>query len=237
MWSNVISIDKMYDKEFEYLYEKIKADKNVSYAYEESRSRHFLYLASLCESSLDVIANVENSICEVYLNHFKLKHFTKNFKTLSDPLVALTSALLLFDHAYEDALIRKVLSEATEYNIDGILNFRLGALTENWNELSDLISNLLASSQTDDDVYAVAQFINSQEGGINRLMLSENQLVNLTKSKNVEIENFFDNSDQNLIFAIIKEKPAELVVKNRRLTDSLKRSISPFARIRESKYD
>lgn len=68
-------------------------------------------------------------------------------------------------------------------------------------------------------------------------MLSENQLVNLTKSKNVEIENFFDNNDQNLIFAIIKEKPAELVVKNRRLTDSLKRSISPFARIRESKYD
>lgn len=237
MWSNVISIDKMYDKEFEYLYEKIKADKNVSYAYEESRSRHFLYLASLCESSLDVIANVENSICEVYLNHFKLKHFTKNFKTLSDPLVALTSALLLFDHSYEDALIRKVLSEATEYNIDGILNFRLGALTENWNELSDLISNLLANSQTDDDVYSVAQFINSQEGGINRLMLSENQLVNLTKSKNVEIENFFDNNDQNLIFAIIKEKPAELVVKNRRLTDSLKRSISPFARIRESKYD
>lgn len=237
MWSNVISIDKMYDKEFEYLYEKIKADKNVSYAYEESRSRHFLYLASLCESSLDVIANVENSICEVYLNHFKLKHFTKNFKTLSDSLVALTSALLLFDHAYEDALIRKVLSEATEYNIDGILNFRLGALTENWNELSDLISNLLANSQTDDDVYSVAQFINSQEGGINRLMLSENQLVNLTKSKNVEIENFFDNNDQNLIFAIIKEKPAELVVKNRRLTDSLKRSISPFARIRESKYD
>ena len=143
----------------------------------------------------------------------------------------------MFDHAYEDALIRKVLSEATEYNIDGILNFRLGALTENWNELSDLISNLLANSQTDDDVYAVAQIINSQEGGINRLMLSENQLVNLTKSKNVEIENFFDNSDQNLIFAIIKEKPAELVVKNRRLTDSLKRSISPFARIRESKYD
>lgn len=146
MWSNVISLDKTYNREFDYLFEKIKNNKNLSYAYEESKDRNFLYLASVCDSASTVINEVENAICEVYLNHFKLAYFLSGFKSnISPAIVTLTSALLLFDQTYEDTLIRKVLSEVIDYNIDGIyfiiglndilINFkRFAAKTEKSND-------------------------------------------------------------------------------------------------------
>lgn len=239
MWSNVISLDKTYSREFDYLFDKIKNNKNLSYAFEESKDRNFLYLASVCDSAATVINEVENAICDVYLNHFKLAYFMSSLKNRVTPaLVALTSALLLFDQTYEDTLIRKVLSEVIDYNVDGILNFRLKDLTANWSELSDLIANLLSNSNSDDDIYSVAEFIHSQEGGKNQLMFGENGLFNLTKSESVKVENYFDNSDLNLLFAIIKESPKELILNGAALPVGVKKSLRPFAIINEAaKYD
>ena len=51
MWSNVISIDKSYAKEIEFLLAEVKNIKDLSYAIEESKDRTWIYLASLCERS------------------------------------------------------------------------------------------------------------------------------------------------------------------------------------------
>lgn len=239
MWSNVISLDKTYNREFDYLFEKIKNNKNLSYAYEESKDRNFLYLASVCDSASTVINEVENAICEVYLNHFKLAYFLSGFKSnISPAIVTLTSALLLFDQTYEDTLIRKVLSEVIDYNIDGILNFRLRDLTENWAELSELIANLISNSNNDEDIYSVAEFIHSQEGGKNMLVLGGDGLFNVTKSQEVKVENYFDNNDLNLLFAIIKESPKELVLNGAVLPIAVKKSLKSFAIINDAaRYD
>ena len=48
MWSNLISIDKGYDKEIGYILDKLQCTKDVSYAIEESEDRMWIYLASAC---------------------------------------------------------------------------------------------------------------------------------------------------------------------------------------------
>ena len=89
-----------------------------------------------------------------------------------------------------------------------------------------------------DDIYSVAEFIHSQEGGKNQLMFGENGLFNLTKSESVKVENYFDNSDLNLLFAIIKESPKELILNGAALPVGVKKSLRPFAIINEAaKYD
>lgn len=76
MWSNVISIDKGFRREIEFILGKLKNIRHLSYAVEESRDRVFVYIASVCEMQEEVEAQVRDVLQTVFLVFLKLRFFS-----------------------------------------------------------------------------------------------------------------------------------------------------------------
>jgi len=233
MWSCELSIAKEFNREFNYLETRVKQCKNLSFALEESKERNFIYVAALCDNREEVQRYIEQSVCEVYLTYMKLSFFLKRLEHtyLTHSLVALLSSLIFFDRTFEESLIVKTMQELATYNVDGILNFRLRALTDNWNELSVLANNLLKVASTPDDIFNVATFLASSDSK-NRLLFQKNggcQIINTTENRQVEVERFFDEPEFDLILATVRECPSEIIIEDVKFSEPMQQTLKKLA--------
>lgn len=229
MWSNVISIDKSFDKETDFIVNNVRGIKNMSYAVEESKNRLWVYVASICEVSEEVEERVTDIVETVVLTYIKLRFFLDKLSLgeMTHSNCALISSLVHFDRTYESNLFRKALSETADFNVDGLYNFRMNGVVENWEELASLAEKLLKGS--DKDVFDVASFITATEGTKCRLAVIGGKLYNLTERAPVEILPLFPESELNMISAIIKEKPVEIIVENTSFTPSMTSTLKHIA--------
>lgn len=234
MWSNEISIDKRYDREIEYILGKLQMMKDLSFATEESKDRVWIYLASACERQDAVEEELENIMETVILTFLKTRFFVERLSLakMTYAECVLVCSLVHFDKDFERTVVRKVFSNALDYNLDGIFNFRLKALKDEWQELSEVSARLLASASSDSDVFEVVSFIAGGEGGGNVLVVGD-VAKNLTQHKNIEVPCVFDESEFNLLCALIEEKPAEIVIETNNLSREVVSSLKRISRVIE----
>ena len=232
MWSNVISIDKGVRREIEFILGKLKNIRHLSYAVEESRDRVFVYIASVCEMQEEVEAQVRDVLQTVFLVFLKLRFFLSSLQNmdLNHANCALICSLVHFDTEYEKNIIGRVLGETIDYAIDGLLNFRLRPLMENWEELAALATRLI-SSGSGGDIYDIASFITGTDGAKNRLALTRDALLNLTVRRPVEVIDLFDKPELNLISAIIREHPCEILLRGVSLSAPMNNTLKHIARV------
>ncbi len=232
MWSNVISIDKGFRREIEFILGKLKNIRHLSYAVEESRDRVFVYIASVCEMQEEVEAQVRDVLQTVFLVFLKLRFFLSSLQNmdLNHANCALICSLVHFDTEYEKNIIGRVLGETIDYAIDGLLNFRLRPLMENWEELAALATRLI-SSGSGGDIYDIASFITGTDGAKNRLALTRDALLNLTVRRPVEVIDLFDKPELNLISAIIREHPCEILLRDVSLSAPMNNTLKHIARV------
>lgn len=235
MWSNVINIDKRYTKEIEYILNCLQSTKDVSYATEESNHRLWIYLAGACERQNEIEERIFHIIEVVVLSYFKLRYFAEklHIERFTHATCALVSAIVHFDRDFERDIVRKAISTSVDYNIDGLVNFRMRELRLGWSELADVARKLLESSAGEQDVYDMASFITGSDGGKNQLLLRNDMLKNVTRHSNIEIVDLFDNGEYNLLSAIISEKPREILLENCSLSAPMCNTLRRFARIIE----
>ena len=235
MWSNLISIDKGYDKEIGYILDKLQCTKDVSYAIEESEDRMWIYLASACECADEVENKIYDILDVVFLSFLKLRFFLERLpiRALNHAKCALLSSIVNFDRDFESGIIAKTLSNSLDYNVDGLFNFRLRSLKEAWSEIADVASRLLEGSSGDTDIYDIASFIAGTGGGKNQICVERNRLKNLTERHFVEVVNLFDAEEYNILSAIIKEKPCEIVIENNSFSPPMNSTLRHIARVIE----
>lgn len=235
MWSNVISIDKVYEREINYIIDSLQKTKDLSYAIEESEGRIWMYLAGLCEKQDEIEERLQKIFEVVYLSFIKLRFFLEKLKVrrLSHAKCALICSIVHFDRDFESSVVAKVLSSSLDYNIDGLLNFRLRSLTDGWQELADLTNRLLEDCSQDSDIYEIATFITGSEGKLNQLVLSKNSIRNLTRHTSVEVVKLFDSEEYNLLSAIIKEKPSEILIDGCSLSAPMNDTLKKIVRVIE----
>lgn len=235
MWSNVISIDKSYDKEIEYILSRLQSTNEVSYAIEESRDRMWIYLAGLCDKQEEIEREIESMLEVVFLSFMKLRFFRErlHLASMTHAKCALVCSIVHFDRDFECGIVSKALKSALDYSIDGLLNFRLHALKEGWQELADLANRLLDGCSDDTDIYDIATFITGSEGKLNQLVLNKNKLRNLTCHRSVEIVNLFDEGEYNMLSAIIREKPSEILIEGCRFTEPMNATLKRIVRVIE----
>ena len=235
MWSNVISIGKEYQKEIDYILKKLQSTKDVSYATEENEERIWIYLASSC----DVAQKIENEMYEmlgvVFLSFLKLRFFLERLpmRNMSQAKCALLSSMLHFDKEFEQNVIAKTLSDCMDYNVDGVFNFRLRSLKEAWSEVAEVAARLLEGSDGEKDVFDIATFIAGRESGRNRIATDGKKVENLTQRRQVEIVRLFDEEEYNLINAVIKEKPCEILLKGHSVSDVMQNTLRKIAKVVE----
>lgn len=235
MWSNVISIDKSYDKEINYILKKLQSTKDVSSAIEESRGRMWVYLASACESQDAVECDINELIQDVFLTFIKLRFFWDklNFRTFNHAKCALLSSLVHFDRGFESNIVMKAVSNTLDYNVDGILNFRLRALKESWSEVAEVANRLLDNSMSDNDIYDIAGFITGSDGKMSQLAITKNGIYSITKRRYVDEIDVFGNKEYNAIFSIVSQNPAEILIEDKSLSAQMINCLKHLARVVE----
>lgn len=235
MWSNVVSIDKRYEREISYVLDRIENTKDVSYAIEESMDRIFVYLASACENAEAVEENVRDAVCTVVLDFFKMRFFAERLRLARVTLAecALISSMVHFDRDFERALLHRTFASSLNYNIDGVYNFRLAALRDSWGELAEVAEGLLDGVSAESEIFDIASFITGSDGGKNQLVLERGRLKNITCHKNVEVINLFDIQELNLLSAILGERPQEILVRHGELSAPLCSTLKRIARVIE----
>ncbi|MEG2687714.1 MAG: hypothetical protein RSA24_00955 [Clostridia bacterium] len=233
MWSNVVSVDKKFGKEFDFLIEKLSQMKNISFAIEESSSRKFVYLASICEKQEEVEAQLFDVLYTEFLSFFKLRFILDRLHQTSFSFAncSLICSLLHFDREYEKTTVQKVLSECLDYNLDGLLTFRMGALTDNWEELCSVASHLIETSGGEEEMYDIATFITGTEDNRSRLTISKNKIFNQTRRHNVEVVKLFDDDRWNFISAIIEQHPTEIALENCNFSREMETTLRHLARV------
>ena len=154
-------------------------------------------------------------------------------RVLNHAKCALLSSIVNFDRDFESGIIAKTLSNSLDYNVDGLFNFRLRSLKEAWSEIADVASRLLEGSSGDTDIYDIASFIAGTDGGKNQICIERNRLKNLTERHFVEVVNLFDAEEYNILSAIIKEKPCEIVIENNSFSTPMNSTLRHIARVIE----
>lgn len=222
MWSNVISLDKGLDREIEFVLNCLRGMRNLSYATEESANRIWIYVASICDAE-QIEEEIACIVETVFLTFMKLRYFLNNLQphALNHSHCALVCSLVHFDRAYEGTIVRRALADTADFNVDGIFNFRLESLKSNWQELVELADRLLSGASVTRDVFDIASFITSTEGAKNRLAVCEDKLINLTKRRTVRILPLFEEKELNLISAIIRERPCEIILDKAILSEAM----------------
>lgn len=235
MWSNLISIGKEYDREIGYILDKLQCTKDVSYAIEESEERIWIYLASACESVDVVERKIYDILDVVFLSFLKLRYFLERLPlhSLNHAKCALICSIVHFDRDFESNIIAKTLSNSLDYNVDGLFNFRLRSLKEAWSEVADVASRLLEGGSSDADIYDIASFIAGNDGGKNQIAVEHRILKNLTERRFVEVVKLFDVDEYNVLSAIIKEKPSEIVIENNEFSAPMTSTLRHIARVIE----
>ncbi len=235
MWSNVISIDKKYTKEIDYILKGLSNTNDLSYAVEESDDRIWIYIASACEHQPEIEDVVIKLLEAVFLSYFKTRFFISKLKitSLTYAKCALLSSIVHFDRDFESGVVARVMRNSLDYNLDGLMNFRLRALRESWDELADVARRLLDGATDENDIYDIASFITGSDGGKNQLILKHGVLKNITRRKNIDVIDLFDDEEYNLLYAIISQKPCEILLEDIRLSAPMCSTLKKIARVVE----
>lgn len=231
MWSNVISIDKRYSKEIDCIKSRIENMKDLSFAVEESRDRIWIYLASLCEKSARLEEEITILIEDIILTYMKTTFFLERLPsfTLNHATCSLVCSLVHFDRRFEENHLRRALAETADFNVDGLYNFRLMELKQNWEEVISLATRLMDS--TDSDAYDISAFITSTDNADNRVAIDSGEVYNLTTGKRVDVLDIFDNDEFNLIMAVISQCPEEIIVERSNLTRDMLTTLKRIAHL------
>ena len=236
MWSNEISIDKKYEREIEYILTKLNKMSEMSFAVEESKDRVWIYLASVCERQESLEEEIAELVETVILTFMKIRFFSERLNTqpMSYAKCVLICSLAHFDKDFEKTVVRKVLSNALDYNLDGILNFRLRALKEEWQELASVSIKLLEGVGCDEEVFNVSSFITDSDIKKCRLLIDGEKIKNLTEHRQVEVLNVFEEEEFNLINSLIENHPSEIIVENRHLAKDVEFVLKKISRVIEN---
>ena len=235
MWSNEISLDKKYAREIDYIAGKLNAMKDVSFAMEESEDRVWIYLASVCERQDAVEEELFEIVETVLLTFFKARFFVERLGggNMGFARCVLICSLVHFDRDFERTVLRKVLSNALDYNLDGLLNFRLRALKDEWEELAGVSLKLLESASNESEVFEVSSFITGGEQKRCRVVLEGEKVKNLTEHTLVEVVNVFDDEEFNYLFAVLGAHPSEIVLDGVNMSKGLNATLRKISRVIE----
>ena len=221
MWTAAISIDKAYDREFDYILRRVKKGKSYSYAVCESRNRLFAELAGEEKYGPEIEREIVKIVTDVVLIYFKARYIrnklAKNDKEISDAMAILISSLVYFDVGIEAEILERLLKISGEYSVDGLFFFRMSELTDNWNELCGLSSSLLTVNPSDSDIMNLTAFlIDASEGKKNKILVNDGKkpsVINMTTKEKLFVHDLFSDERQNLISAVIGGFPKEVCLR------------------------
>lgn len=189
-----------------------------------------------CEFEQDLYANFLKVVAKAIVISRKYPVIIGAFKdvALNYANIACLSALLYFDINSEVEQVIQIIKNQPNISVEGTFDFKLSSLLDEWEELKS-IGAVLCYGESEDDIYNVTTFMMSNRTNGKSLFLAQYPdilLANVTDGLMVEQIKLYDNPDFNLINTIIAECPAELIIEQSQIKQSLLDSLAKLVTIK-----
>ena len=168
------------------------------------------YDRAVCESS------VREVICDVILNNIKQKYIISSIgrRKIDASLCALISSMLYYDHDKEREYTLKQISALKNYCIDGIVNFRLRQIVEEWQELGNILASTLAKGYGEKEIYSLALYMLGDRKKTSLFIADSKEILitNVSQGGLVDVPEIYPDKSHNIINAIVKYGASEVVI-------------------------
>ncbi len=163
-----------------------------------------------CESA------VKEIICDVILNNIKLKFILSSIgrRKIDSSLCALISSMLYYDNDREHEYLLKQIANLKNYCIDGIVNFRLRQIVEEWQELGNILSSTLAKGYGEKEIYSLALYMLGDREKTSLFIADSKEILitNVSQGGLVNVPEIYPDKSHNIINATVKYGASEVVI-------------------------
>ena len=159
---------------------------------------------------------VREVICDVILNNIKLKFIMSSVgrRKIDSSLCALISSMLYYDGEKEHEYVFKQISRQNNYCVDGIVNFRLRQIVEEWRELGNIISSTLSKGYGEKEIYSLALYMLGDRKKTSLFIADSKEILitNVSQGGLVNVPEIYQDKAHNIINAIVKYGASEVVI-------------------------
>ena len=237
MWKKTLTIDKAYTRESRALLSELKKNKAAVFALEEHKSRLVVSVAAKNSDGEAVDDFVCGIAAKILTTYFKHAFLTKKLKT--DSVTAAEAALLSVMIYYDcegdfDDLFDK-FKNSEVICIDGVYNFAMRAIKEDWEELAAISADLFDGVYDDEDLYEVAGYVVGEKADRAKLLIADEKdpvVTDLTNGGFVTVDDFYGDKTLNLINCAVGCGAKEITLDAGFNDERLINALSHFSRIR-----
>lgn len=223
-------IEKTNKLAYDYLV-NVFASQGILCKTKSSKSFNILYV-EVDESQKEIFLQATAKAIVLSNKYEQLKEAFEDVK-LSYAVVACMSALLYFDIEREINKVIPKIENMQKISLEGVFNFYLLSLKEDWEELKNIGSVLTYNDER--DIYNVTTFIMSNRTSTKSLFLAEYPdilLANVTDGLMVENFCLHHRGDFDLISLLVAENPVELIIEKNQLEEPLLDCLNKLVKVK-----
>lgn len=192
-----------------------RLDSDCLIAFTKLGKRYQVAVASESDSKLKILEIITDSVIETLGYFCKYEYLSMNLKLPIDPVSnnILLHALIQFDRASDEAILKNCVQITNGMALDGIYRFRLGALKERWREIINLTKENAVYLTDAETFYELIKFLfSSIEARVENVILSKSNGEYIITDESGH-KNLFASEDINeILYALIDYAPLSIAV-------------------------
>ena len=159
---------------------------------------------------------VRELIADIILNNVKLQFILTSLgkRAIDTSLCTLISSMLYYDNKKEEEYVKKQISALKNYCVDGIVNFRLRDLVNEWKELGTIILNTIGKGFGEKEIYSLALYMLGERKDTSLFIADSREILitNVSQGGLVKVPEIYGEKIHNIINAIVKYGASEVVI-------------------------
>lgn len=215
MWQSTILISKQFNKD-DVLKKGLERIEGLYFA-EGEEEGYLSYDIAAKEFDKDgCIDAVRELIADIILNNVKLQFILTSLgkRAIDTSLCTLISSMLYYDNKKEEEYVKKQISALKNYCVDGIVNFRLRDLVNEWKELGTIILNTIGKGFGEKEIYSLALYMLGERKDTSLFIADSREILitNVSQGGLVKVPEIYGEKIHNIINAIVKYGASEVVI-------------------------
>ena len=213
MWQSTILISKQFNKD-DVLKKGLERIEGLYFA-EGEEEGYLSYDIAAKEFDKDgCIDAVRELIADIILNNVKLQFILTSLGAIDTSLCTLISSMLYYDNKKEEEYVKKQIASLKNYCVDGIVNFRLRDLVNEWKELGTIILNTIGKGFGEKEIYSLALYMLGERKDTSLFIADSREILitNVSQGGLVKVPEIYGEKIHNIINAIVKYGASEVVI-------------------------
>lgn len=215
MWQSTILISKQFNKD-DVLKKGLERIEGLYFA-EGEEEGYLSYDIAAKEFDKDgCIDAVRELIADIILNNVKLQFILTSLgkRAIDTSLCTLISSMLYYDNKKEEEYVKKQIAALKNYCVDGIVNFRLRDLVNEWKELGTIILNTIGKGFGEKEIYSLALYMLGERKDTSLFIADSREILitNVSQGELVKVPEIYGEKIHNIINAIVKYGASEVVI-------------------------